>query len=136
MENTPRDALPELPDDVAQLPSLSACSQAPDGRKVAMTSFLDSALTLITLASLFILGPALGHAVVSCFDWQNWSVPVQHLVVGLCTIAAVSGMILAYGLLWEWSPKSVAWYGWIHEATVAGRVNPAPPTEIRQPLKK
>jgi hypothetical protein len=70
-------------------------------------NFLDHELTLITLASLFILGPAIGHAVVSCFAWQNWSVPIQHLVVGICTILAVSGMILAYGFLWERNPMAV-----------------------------
>jgi hypothetical protein len=41
-------------------------------------AFLDNALTLITLASLLILGPAIGYAVISCFGWQNWSVPIQH----------------------------------------------------------
>jgi len=70
-------------------------------------SFSDHALTLITLASLFILGPAIGHAVVSCFSWQNWSMPIQHLAVGICTMFAVSGMILAYGYLWERSPTYV-----------------------------
>jgi hypothetical protein len=54
-------------------------------------SFSDHALTLITLASLFILGLAIEHAVVSCFSWQNWSVPIQHLAVGFCTMFAVSG---------------------------------------------
>jgi hypothetical protein len=44
---------------------------------------LDSALTLVTLASLFIAGPTVGHAVVSCFNWQNWSVPIQHVAVGI-----------------------------------------------------
>jgi hypothetical protein len=101
-----------------------------------MTSFLDSALTLITLASLFILGPAVARAVVECFDWQKWSVSAQHLVVGFCTATAVSGMILAYGLLWQRSPKSVAWYSWIQDVTVASRVNQAPTAEVRQPVKK
>jgi hypothetical protein len=99
-------------------------------------TFIDSALTLITLASLFILGPALGHAVVSCFNWQKLPVPVQHLIVGLCTMAAVSGMIFAYGFVWERSPKSVAWYSWIQEAAVAGRVPTGAPAEVRQVPKK
>jgi hypothetical protein len=97
-------------------------------------TFIDSALTLITLASLFILGPALGHSVVSCFDWQKWGVPVQHLVVGLCTMAAVSGMIFGYGFVWERSPKSVAWYGWVEEGPIVGR--PSAPIEVRQLPKK
>jgi hypothetical protein len=56
-------------------------------------SFLDSTLTLITLASLFILGPAVGYAVVSCFNWQNWAVPIQHLALEISTMVAVSAII-------------------------------------------
>jgi hypothetical protein len=97
---------------------------------------LDSALTLITLASLFIIGPAVGYAVVSCLNWQNWAVPIQHLAVGICTMVAVSGMILAYGLLWERSPTSVAWYGWIQELQPAVKLRQTTPTEVRQPMKK
>jgi hypothetical protein len=91
-------------------------------------SLLDNALTLITLASLFILGPALGHALVSCFEWQNWSVPIQHLVVGICRMISVAGLIVAYAALWQVSPKSVAWYGWIREVLVAGTVTGPSPT--------
>ena len=99
-------------------------------------SFLDSAFSLITLASLFILGPAIGHAIVCCFKWQSWPVPIQHLVVGICTLFAVSGMILAYGFLWERSPMSVAWYNWIQEMPTAGKPRQSAPAEVRQPLKK
>jgi hypothetical protein len=99
-------------------------------------SFLDSALSLITLASLFIIGPAIGYALVSCFNWQNWPVPIQHLVLGICTMVAVSAMILAYGFLWERSPASVAWYGWIQELQPASKLRQTAPVEIRPPLKK
>lgn len=99
-------------------------------------NFLNHALTLITLASLFILGPAIGHAVVSCFAWQNWSVPTQHLVVGVCTILAVSGMILAYGFLWERNPMSVAWYNWIQQMPGTAKSSLTGPVDVRQPLKK
>ena len=97
---------------------------------------LDSALTLISLASLFIIGPAVGYAVVSCFSWQKWPVPIQHLAVGICTMVAVSGLILAYGLLWERSPTSVAWYGWVQELQPAIKLRQTGPVEIRPPLKK
>jgi len=51
---------------------------------VAVMGFLDNALTLITLLSLFLLGPALGRALVARFDnWQYWSLPIQHLAVGI-----------------------------------------------------
>jgi hypothetical protein len=100
-------------------------------------SFLDDALTLITLASLFLLGPALGRALITCFDsWQSWSQPIQHLAVGICTMIAVTGMILAYGVLWKLSPTSVAWYGWIQEVPVAGNVNVTRPVDVRKPSKK
>ena len=49
---------------------------------------------------------------------------------------AVTGMVLAYGALWKLSPKSVAWYTWIQEVPVAGRVNVNGPVDVRQPLKK
>jgi hypothetical protein len=99
--------------------------------------FLDNAISLITLASLFLLGPALGRALVACFDsWRNWSLPIQHLAVGTCTMIAVTGMVLIYGELWKLSPKSVAWYGWIQQVPVAGNVNVTGPVEVRQPPKK
>ena len=106
-------------------------------RIVAVMGFLDNALTLITLLSLFLLGPALGRALVARFEnWQDWSLPMQHLAVGLCTMIAVTGMVLVYGALWKLSPKSVAWYTWIHEVPVAGNVNVTGPVEVRQPLKR
>jgi hypothetical protein len=106
-----------------------------NGRKLGRMSFLDNALTLITLASLFLLGPALGRALVSCFNWQNWSLPIQHLAVGICTMIAVVGMVFAYGALWKLSPKSVAWYGWVQEVPVIGNVSVTGPVEVR-PLRK
>jgi len=99
-------------------------------------SWLDNALTLITLASLFILGPALGHALVSCFEWQNWSVPIQHLVVGICRLISVAGLIVAYGALWQVSPKSVAWYSWIQEVLVAGTVTGPGPSPTAEKAKQ
>lgn len=81
-----------------------------------MAGFLENALTLITLASLLIIGPAVGHAIVTCLNWQSWTVPVQHLIVGLCNMLAVSVMILLYGFVWTQKPAVVAWYGWIEEA--------------------
>jgi hypothetical protein len=87
-------------------------------------SILDNALSLITLLSLFLLGPALGRALVACVPgWQDWPLAIQHLVVGICTMIAVAAMVLAYGELWKFSPTSVAWYNWIQEVPVAGNVN-------------
>jgi hypothetical protein len=53
-------------------------------------TFLDNALTLITLASLFILGPALGRVVVSCFDWEKCPVPIRHFLVGFGTLGGAN----------------------------------------------
>ena len=62
---------------------------------------LYNALTLITLLSLFILGPALGRALLTRIDGsQEWPVPTQHLALGLFTMIAVAGMIVLYGALW------------------------------------
>jgi hypothetical protein len=106
-------------------------------------SILDNALSLITLLSLFLLGPALGRALVACVPgWQDWPLAIQHLVVGICTMIAVAAMVLAYGELWKFSPTSVAWYNWIQEVPVAGNVNvgdarvpPAPEGEGRAAIR-
>ena len=51
---------------------------------------------------------------VACFDsWRNWSLPIKHIAVGICTMIAVTGMV--YGALWKLSPKSITWYTWIQE---------------------
>jgi hypothetical protein len=104
---------------------------------VAAMDFLDNALTLITLLSLFLLGPALGRAMIACFSgWQDWWLPIQHLAIGICTMIAVTGMVFAYGALWKLSPKSVSWYTWIQQVPVAGNVNVTGPVDLRQPLKR
>ena len=72
-------------------------------------------------------------ALVACFEnWQDWSLPMQHLAVGICTMIAVTGMVLVYGAQWKLSPKSVAWYTWIQEVPVAGNVNVTGPVDVRQ----
>ena len=101
-----------------------------------MDDILYHALTLITLLSLFILGPAFGRALFTRIDSsQDWSVPAQHLAVGLFTMIAVAGMILLYGALWKLSPKSVAWYTWIEEVPVTGNVGVTGPVDVRQPSR-
>ena len=104
---------------------------------VAAMDFLDNALSLITLLSLFLLGPALGRAMIACFSgWQDWWLPIQHLAIGICTMIAVTGMVFAYGALWKLSPKSVAWYTWIQQVPVTGNMNVTGPVDLRPPLKK
>ena len=96
---------------------------------------IDNALTLITLASLFILGPAIGYAVVSCFNWQNWAVSIQHLAVG---ILYHGGGVGDDPVLWVAmaAEPDVGCLGWIQELQPAGKLRPTAPVEVRQPLKK
>jgi hypothetical protein len=94
------------------------------------------AVTLVTLLSLFILGPALGRAFLTRVDGsQDWSVPTQHLALGVFTMIVVAGMIVLYGALWKLSPKSVAWYTWIEEMPMKGSVGITGPVDIRQPSR-
>jgi hypothetical protein len=53
--------------------------------------FLENALTLITLLSLFLFGPALGRALIACFgSWRNWSLPIQPWDFYVMTTKAVA----------------------------------------------
>jgi hypothetical protein len=95
-----------------------------------------NALSLITLLSIFFLAPAIGRAMLTrLHSWQQWSQPIQHLAVGICTMIAVTGMVLAYGALWKLSPKSFAWYTWIEEVPVTGAVDVAGTVDVQQPLR-
>jgi hypothetical protein len=95
------------------------------------------AVTLITLLSLFILGPALGRALFTRINGsQDWSVPCQHVAVGLFTMIVMVGMILVYGALRKLSPKSVAWYTWVEEVPVRGSVGVTGPVDVRLPSSK
>jgi hypothetical protein len=58
-------------------------------------------------------GPLSGALVASFYNWQNWWLPFQHLAIGIGTLIAVSAMVLFSGASWKFSPKSVAWCGWI-----------------------
>ena len=98
--------------------------------------FLHNALTLITLLSLFVLGPAIGRALLMRVDRrQRWSQSVQHIALGVSTMIALTGMILIYGALWKLSPKSVAWYDWIEEVPVTGNVDVTGTVEVQEPLR-
>lgn len=99
--------------------------------------FVYHALSLVTLLSLFYLGPALGRAMLTRLDRrQRWSQSTQHIALGLSTMIALTGMILVYGAVWKISPKSVAWYAWIEEIPITGSVEVSGGTvDVQEPLK-
>ena len=95
------------------------------------------AVSIITLLSLFYLGPAFGRAILMRLDRrQNWSQSAQHVALGLATMVALTGMIAVYGAIWKVSPKSVAWYSWIDEVPITGSVDISSGTvEVQEPLR-
>ena len=95
------------------------------------------ALSLISLLSLFYLGPAFGRAMLMRLDKrQRWSQSTQHIALGLSTMIALTGMILVYGLVWKISPKSVAWYAWVDQAIpIVGDVEVNGTVNVQEPLR-
>lgn len=99
--------------------------------------FVYHALSLVTLLSLFYLGPAFGRAMLMRLDSrERWSQSTQHIALGLSTMVALTCMILIYGVVWKLSPKSVAWYTWMDEVPITGSVDVSGGTvDIQEPLK-
>jgi hypothetical protein len=96
-------------------------------------------VSLATLISLFILGPAFGRAILLRISKRKqWSDSTQHVALGLCTMSAIFGMLFVYGLLWKANPKLALWYGFMAEVpvTVDGSVTVDGGVEItNEPLK-
>jgi hypothetical protein len=80
--------------------------------------------SLLTLLSLFILGPALGRALLLWWDKRRErTLPSQQIALGLSTMIAVAVLLVFYGLLWKANPRLVAWYSWINtEIPISGDV--------------
>jgi low temperature requirement protein LtrA len=101
-------------------------------------NLIDRAISLVTLASLFVLGPAFGRAIL--FRWerrQTWSQSKQHMALGLSTMIALTGLLLVYGVVWKMSPRTVAWYSWIAtDLPISGNVDVtgSVSAEISEPL--
>jgi hypothetical protein len=71
--------------------------------------------SLITLVSLFILGPALGRALLLWWDkHRERSLPSQHIALGFSTMIVVAALLVFYGVVWKTNPRLVAWYSWIN----------------------
>jgi hypothetical protein len=100
-------------------------------------NILYHALSIITLLSLFYLGPAFGRAMLMRVDKrQSWSQSIQHIALGLSTMIALTGMILIYGVVWKLSPRSVTWYAFIDEVTITGSVDVTGGTvDVQEPLR-
>jgi hypothetical protein len=99
-------------------------------------NFVNHALSLVTLLSLFYLGPAFGRAMLMRLDGrQRWSQSAQHIALGFTTMIALAGMVLIYGALWKVSPRSVAWYDFIQEVPVTGSVDVSGTVDVQEPLR-
>jgi hypothetical protein len=80
--------------------------------------------SLVSLVSLFILGPAFGRALLLWWDKQHErSLPSQHVALAACTMIAITGLIVGYGLIWQANPRLIAWYSWIYSIPINGDIN-------------
>ena len=81
-------------------------------------------LSIVTLLSLFILGPALGRALLLWWDARRArALPSQHIALAACTMVALTGLVILYGVIWKANPKMVAWYSWINSIPIEGSVS-------------
>jgi len=81
---------------------------------------VDHLVSLATLISLFVIGPALGRAIWARFKFDG------HFSRSVCVMAAISLLLVIYGLLWVARPGTVAWYGWLTEIPVNAYVTRGP----------
>jgi len=87
--------------------------------------------SLVTLLSLFIVGPALGKALLLWWDERTQrSLPSQHIALTVSTMIAFTALIAVYGVICKANPRLIAWYAWIGpEIPIEGSV------DIQEPLK-
>jgi hypothetical protein len=97
-------------------------------RETAM-KMLDHFISLVTLVSLVILGPALGKAI-----FRN---PKGPVVLAFGTMLAVSLLLALYGIIWTVRPRSIAWYTWLANMPVNGNVDVSGSiaTDVSEPLR-
>ena len=97
----------------------------------AVMKMLDHFTSLVTLISLFVLGPALGGAI-----FRRAHGPITQAV---CTLVGISLLLGLYGLIWTARPRLVAWYSWLHDipieivgsVDISGHVS----SDIQEPLR-
>jgi hypothetical protein len=70
--------------------------------------------SLLTLASLFVMGPALGRSLLLWFDQKRVRSPAgQQAALGISIMLGIASFVAVYGGIWKMNPKLVAWYDWI-----------------------
>ncbi len=95
-------------------------------------------VSLATLISLFVLGPAFGRAILLRVSKRKRLVlhSTQHVALGFCTMTAIFGMLVLYGLLWKANPKLALWYDWMADVPISGSVTVDGGVEVtNEPLK-
>jgi|RhiMethySRZTD1v2_1073278.scaffolds.fasta_scaffold2453652_1 hypothetical protein len=96
-------------------------------------------VSLLTFASLFVLAPAIGRALLLWWDKQrNRSLPSQHIALAISTMVALTGLFAIYGVIWKANPKLVAWYDWMsRDIPIAGdvSVSGSVSADVNEPLK-
>ena len=77
---------------------------------------MDRISSLVTLVSLFVLGPAIGRVLLLWWDKRRQrSLPAQHIALALSTMIAMTALIGTYGIIWKANPKLITWYGWVNQ---------------------
>ena len=77
--------------------------------------------SIITLLSLFILGPAFGRALLYWWNARREKpLPSQHIALAACMMVALTGLIILYGVIWKANPRMVAWFSWINSIPIEG----------------
>jgi hypothetical protein len=89
-----------------------------------MMEIIEHTFSIASLLSLFILGPAFGRALLLWWDKRRErSLPSQHIALAICTMIALTGLIMIYGVIWQANDQMVAWYSWINSMPINGDVN-------------
>jgi acid phosphatase len=94
--------------------------------------------TLVSLLSLFVIGPALGRALLLWWNKQQARpLPSQHLALAFSTMVSLSVLVGIYGLIWKANPRLVAWYGWLDgKIPISGNVEVSRGVEVtNEPLQ-
>ena len=94
--------------------------------EIRSVRWLDHFTSLVTLISLFVLGPAIGRTLLRW--WQETrqssgsSAISSDIASALSTMIAVSLLIGLYGLIWANRPRSIEWYAWLTRLPIVGDV--------------
>ena len=89
-----------------------------------IVKILEHAFSIVSLLSLFLLGPALGRALLLWWDKRRErSLPSQYIALATCTMIALTGLIVIYGVIWKADRRMVAWYDWMDSIPINGDVN-------------